>query len=75
MVNSIQFLLSFNLRRYTKVEEAFKNGQVDPNIQDKFGNTVLAVATQNNRKRIVKVAVRAGVLLDAQNAQGQTAGS
>jgi hypothetical protein len=28
---------------------------VDPNVRDKFGNSLLAVATQNNRKRIVKV--------------------
>ena len=46
---------------------------VDPDIRDAHGNTVLAVATQNNRKRIVKAAVRAGVRLDAQNTQGQTA--
>jgi ankyrin repeat protein len=46
---------------------------VDPDIRDAHGNTVLAVATQNNRKRIVKAAVRAGVPLDAQNTQGQTA--
>jgi ankyrin repeat protein len=46
---------------------------VDPDIRDAHGNTVLAVATQNNRKRIVKSAVRAGVPLDAQNAQDQTA--
>ena len=46
---------------------------VDPDIRDAHGNTILAVATQNNRKRIVKAAVRAGVPLDAQNTQGQTA--
>lgn len=55
------------------IQEALKNGSVDPNVRDKFGNTLLAVATQNNRKRIVKAGVRAGVPLDAQNAQGQTA--
>ena len=59
--------------RHSEVEEALKNGTVDPNVRDKFGNSLLAVATQNNRKRIVKAAVRAGVPLDAQNAQGQTA--
>ena len=49
------------------------SGEVSPNARDAHGNTVLAVATQNNRKRIVKAAVRAGVPLDARNAQGQTA--
>ncbi len=34
---------------------------------------VLAVAAQNNRKRLVKAAVRAGVRLDAQNEKGNTA--
>ena len=59
--------------RHGDVEDMLSSGAVDPDIRDDRGNTVLAVATQNNRKRIVKAAVRAGVLLDAQNAQGQTA--
>ena len=59
--------------RHGDVEDMLSSGAVDPDIRDDRGNTVLAVATQNNRKRIVKAAVRAGVPLDAQNAQGQTA--
>ena len=59
--------------RHGEVEDMLASGAVDPDIRDNHGNTVLAVATQNNRKRIVKAAVRAGVPLDAQNAQGQTA--
>ncbi len=59
--------------RHAEVEAALVDGTVDVNIVDQHGNSLLAVATQNNRKRIVKACVRAGVPLDAQNAQGQTA--
>ena len=59
--------------RHGEVEDMLSSGAVDPDIRDNHGNTILAVATQNNRKRIVKAAVRAGVPLDAQNAQGQSA--
>jgi hypothetical protein len=45
----------------------------DVNTRDSFGNTVLIVAAQNNRKRVTKMCVRAGVPLDAQNKQGNTA--
>ena len=41
--------------------------------RDSFGNTVLIVAAQNNRKRVTKMSVRAGVPLDARNKQGNTA--
>ena len=59
--------------RHGEVEDMLASGAVDPDIRDNHGNTILAVATQNNRKRIVKAAVRAGVPLDAQNGQGQSA--
>ena len=49
------------------------SGAVRVDARDARGNSVLAVATQNNRKRIVKALVRAGADLDAQNEQGQTA--
>ena len=42
-------------------------------MRDRFGNTPLIVAAQNNRKRISKLCVRAGVPLDAVNAQGNSA--
>jgi hypothetical protein len=41
--------------------------------RDSFGNTVLIVAAQNNRKRVTKMSVRAGIPLDARNKQGNTA--
>ena len=62
-----------NLHPYAEVEQALREGGADPGVRDQFGNTILAVATQNNRKRIVKAAVKAGTPLDAQNHQGQTA--
>ena len=45
----------------------------DVDTRDSFGNTVLIVAAQNNRKRVTKMCVRAGVPLDATNKQGNTA--
>lgn len=45
----------------------------DVDTRDSFGNTVLIVAAQNNRKRVTKMCVKAGVPLDAQNKQGNTA--
>lgn len=59
--------------RHVEVERMLKALAFDPNVRDKHGNTVLAVAAQNNRKRLVKAAVRAGVRLDAQNEKGNTA--
>lgn len=47
--------------------------EFDVNIRDSFGNTVLIVAAQNNRKRVTKMCVKAGVPLDAKNKQGNTA--
>ena len=45
----------------------------DVETRDSFGNTVLIVAAQNNRKRVTKMCVKAGVQLDARNKQGNTA--
>ena len=47
--------------------------EFDVDIRDSFGNTVLIVAAQNNRKRVTKMCVKAGVPLDAKNKQGNTA--
>lgn len=47
--------------------------EFDVNTRDSFGNTVLIVAAQNNRKRVTKMCVKAGVPLDAKNKQGNTA--
>jgi ankyrin repeat protein len=46
---------------------------VSPDFRDRNGNTVLMVAAQNNRKRLVKACVRHGVPLDARNLKGNTA--
>jgi hypothetical protein len=45
----------------------------DVDTRDSFGNTVLIVAAQNNRKRVTKMCVKAAVPLDARNKQGNTA--
>ena len=46
---------------------------LDPDVRDRFGNTPLIVAAQNNRKRISKMCVRVGADLDAVNARGNAA--
>ena len=56
--------------RHREVQELFDAGRLFPDTRDAFGNTVLIVACQNNRKRIAKAAVKHGVPLNAQNGQG-----
>ena len=46
---------------------------IDPDVRDRFGNTPLIVAAQNNRKRISKMCVKAGVPLSASNNMGNSA--
>ena len=46
---------------------------IDPDVRDRFGNTPLIVATQNNRKRISKMCVKAGVPLSTFNNMGNSA--
>ena len=46
---------------------------LDPDVRDRFGNTPLIVAAQNNRKRISKMCVRVGADVDAVNARGNAA--
>jgi hypothetical protein len=43
---------------------------VDVDIRDRFGNTPLVVAAQNDRKRISKLLVKAGADLNATNVAG-----
>jgi hypothetical protein len=50
-----------------------ERGDFDASARDRFGNTPLIVACQNNRKRITKLCVKAGIPLDAVNAQGNSA--
>merc|ERR1719506_791371 len=41
-------------------------------MADEHGNTLLTIATQNNRKRFVKLFLRHGANIDAQNAHGNS---
>jgi hypothetical protein len=59
--------------RHGEVETLLSSGAVSPDFRDRNGNTVLMVAAQNNRKRLVKACVRHGVPLDARNLKGNTA--
>lgn len=68
----------FSAVRNGRVSEAqeilvHNSTEFDVDTRDSFGNTVLIVAAQNNRKRVTKMCVRAGVPLDARNKQGNTA--
>ena len=68
----------FSAVRNGRVSEAqeilvHNSAEFDVDTRDSFGNTVLIVAAQNNRKRVTKMCVRAGVPLDARNKQGNTA--
>eukprot|EP00466_Bigelowiella_natans_P003165 jgi/Bigna1/52930/estExt_Genewise1Plus.C_130129 len=57
--------------RSTDVEQDFAKG-TDPDTVDKHGNTVLHIACQNGHKRMIKVCLRWGANLNAQNMEGQT---
>jgi len=57
--------------RATEVEQEFAKG-VNPDTIDKHGNTVLHIACQNGHKRMIKVCLRWGANLNAQNTEGQT---
>ena len=61
--------------RVSEAQDILVHGLDEFNVdeRDSFGNTVLIVAAQNNRKRVTKMSVRAGVPLDARNKQGNTA--
>ena len=70
----------FRKIRHGRVDEAaaMLNGVgggagLDPDVRDRFGNTPLIVAAQNNRKRISKMCVRVGADVDAVNARGNAA--
>ncbi len=58
--------------RVADVAAAVSSG-VDVDIRDRFGNTPLVVAAQNDRKRISKLLVKAGADLNAANVAGNSA--
>jgi len=57
--------------RYRQVEDLFSSG-MPVNTADEHGNTCLHIACQNGNKHMVKVCLRWGADINAQNAQGQT---
>ena len=59
--------------RVADVAALLSSRRVDPDVRDRFGNTPLIVAAQNDRKRISKLVVKAGADLNAANARGNAA--
>lgn len=59
--------------RVADVAALLSSRGVDPDVRDRFGNTPLIVAAQNDRKRISKLVVKAGADLNAANARGNAA--
>ncbi|CAK0853198.1 unnamed protein product [Prorocentrum cordatum] len=59
--------------RYEPIESLMQQDTDVLGVTDPMGNTLLHVACQNNNRRIVKLLVKHGVRLDAQNNSGNTA--
>ena len=57
---------------YKELEKLFLEG-INPDSKDKFGNTLLIIAAQNNNKRILKICLRYGAQINMQNLMGNTA--
>ena len=57
---------------YRELEKLFLEG-ISPDSKDKFGNTLLIIAVQNNNKRILKTCLRYGAQINMQNLMGNTA--
>lgn len=58
--------------RYKEAEEVIMAHPELVQMSDEHGNTLLTVAAQNNRKRFVKLFLRHGANIDAQNVQGNS---
>jgi len=56
--------------RYTEAEAIITSNAYLVHLVDEFGNTLLTIASQNNRKRFVKLFLRHGADINAQNGQG-----
>lgn len=54
-----------------EVEVLLERG-VPVDIQDQYGNTILAIACQNGLKKLAKVALRRGCDINLQNNIGNT---
>ena len=59
--------------RVADVAALVRARRVDPDVRDRFRNTPLIVAAQNDRKRISVLLVKAGANLNAANARGNAA--
>lgn len=58
--------------RYKEAEEIIVASPELVKQADEHGNTLLTIASQNNRKRFVKLFLRHGANIDAQNTQGNS---
>jgi ankyrin repeat protein len=65
------FFLKVRNNRLQAVGQMLTEG-VPPNVQDMFGNMPLHIACQTNNKSMVKLLLRWGAEINAQNKQGQT---
>lgn len=62
----------FSLARHGKsalLKESFDKG-VDPDSIDNFGNSLLLIACQNNRKNIIRLCLKHGGDINRRNIQG-----
>lgn len=58
--------------RIKEIEDHFKRG-IDPDSMDKYGNTLLIIAAQNNQKVIAKLCLKHGADINARNNSGYSA--
>jgi ankyrin repeat protein len=59
--------------RYDALKQLAANGDLPVEVRDAKGNTLLLVACQNGLKRLVKLLLRHGADINAQNNAGNTA--
>lgn len=64
----------FSLARHNRADdiERLLDRGIPINVRDKFGNTVLTIASQNGNKRVAKVVLRRGADINARNLKGNT---
>lgn len=59
--------------RQDELVEYLTNNNIDPDLYDSFGNTLLITGCQNGNKKIVKSMLRLGANINAKNFKGNTA--